>query len=77
MSEKVSTTNPKKQWTNRQAITVMVVGGLMLLLSIVIPTEEQSTAHTIKVVIGFLGAYASLLWGAHFRPMKAPKDPKE
>ena len=76
MGEKVSTTNPKKQWTNRQAITVMVVGGLMLLLSIVIPTEEQSTAHTIKVVMGCLGVCVALV-GANFRPMKAPKDPKE
>ena len=42
MDEKTSTEfAPKKQLTKGQFITVMVVGGLMLLLSIVIPTEAD------------------------------------
>ena len=66
---------PKKQLTKGQAITLMAVGGLMLLLSIVIPTEPDSNAHTLKVVVGFLGLCVGLV-GAVFRPMDAPKHPK-
>jgi len=76
MDEKtLSKSVPKKQLTKGQAITTMVVGGLMLLLSIVIPTEAQSTAHTIKVVVGFLGV-GVLGVGAWLRPMKASKEDK-
>ena len=66
---------PKKQLTKGQAITIMAVGGLMLLLSIVIPTGEESTAHTIKVVVGFLGV-GVLCVGAWLRPTKASKEDK-
>jgi len=55
---------------------VMVVGGLLLLLSIVIPTEKPSTAHTIKVIVGILG-FCIVVVGVAFRPMKAPKNSKE
>ena len=76
MDEKtLSKSVPKKKLTKGQAITIMVVGGLMLLLSIVIPTEAQSTAHTIKVVVGFLGV-GVLGVGAWLRPMKASKEDK-
>jgi uncharacterized membrane protein HdeD (DUF308 family) len=67
---------PKKQLTKSQAITVMAVGGLMLLLSIVIPTENPSTAHTIKVIVGVLGVCV-LCVGVYFRPKEAPKNSKE
>ena len=78
MDEKKASTefHPKKQLTKSQAITVMAVGGLMLLLSIVIPTENPSTAHTIKVIVGMLGVLVVCV-GAWLRPMKAPKNPKE
>ena len=66
---------PKKQFTRGQTIAVITVGGLMLLLSIVIPTEQQSTAHTIKVVVGILGV-GVLCVGAWLRPMKASKENK-
>ena len=78
MDEKKASTEfaPKKQLTKGQAVTVMVVGGLVLLLSIVIPTAPDSTGHTIKIIVGILGLLV-LCVGAYFRPMKAPKNPKE
>ena len=78
MDEKIRSTEfaPKKQLTKGQMIAVMAVGGLMLLLSIVIPTESDSAAHTIKIIVGILGLCV-LCAGGYFRPMKAPKNPKE
>ena len=67
---------PKRQFTRGQTIAVITVGGLMLLLSIVIPTEPDSTAHTIKVIVGILGV-CIIIAGLAFRPMKAPKNPEE
>jgi hypothetical protein len=67
---------PKRQLTMGQTIAVIAVGGLMLLLSIVIPTESPSTAHTIKVIVGILGFIIGLV-GLSLRPTKAPKNPKE
>ncbi len=71
--EKLSKSVSRRQLTKGQAIAVMAVGGLMLLLSIVIPTEQQSTAHTIKVVVGILGVCVACV-GAWLRPMKASKE---
>ena len=67
---------PKKQLTKGQMVAVMAVGGLMLLLSIVIPTENPSTVHTIKVIVGILGVCVICV-GAWLRPGGAPKKPKE
>ena len=64
---------PKKHMTKGQAIAVMTVGCLMLLLSIVIPTESDSTAHTIKIFVGILGVLV-VCAGAWLRPGKAPKN---
>ncbi len=75
MDEKTSTAVSKKQTTKGQAITIMVVGGFMLLMSIVIPTERPSTAYTIKIVVGILGICVLCL-GAYLRPMKPPENPK-
>jgi hypothetical protein len=78
MDEKKTSTEfaPKKQLTKGQMIAVMAVGGLMFLLSIVIPTGYESTGHTIKIIVGILG-FCVLCAGGYFRPMKAPKNPKE
>ncbi len=77
MDEKTSKkAAPKKQLTKGQAYTVIAIGGLMLLLSIVIPTEPDSTAHTVKIIVGFLGVCIAAA-GAGLRPMEAPKNPKE
>jgi len=67
---------PKKQLTMGQTIAVIAVGGLMLLLSIVIPTENPSTFHTIKVIVGILG-FCIIMVGMTYRPTKAPKNSKE
>jgi len=67
---------PKKQFTRGQTIAVITVGGLMLLLSIVIPTEPGSTGHTVKVIVGILGFIIGMV-GVTYRPTKAPKNPKE
>ena len=76
MDEK-ATTKPgwKKELTMRQAITLMVIGALMFVLAIVIPTKEHSTAYYIKIVVGFLGLCVVCV-GAYLRPMKAPENPK-
>lgn len=77
MNEKASKkSSSKKQLTKVQAITVMAVGGLMLLLSIVIPTAPDSTAHTVKVIVGVLGMCVVIV-GVCYRPMEARKNPKE
>ncbi len=68
MNEKTSTNSKvSKKLSKRQAITVMVVGGLMLLLSLIVPTGENSTAYTIKVIVGLLGVVI-VFAGAYFRP---------
>ncbi len=66
----------KIQLTMQQAIVVMVVGGLMLLLAIVIPTEDGSSAQMWKLLMGLVG-FCVLGAGAYLRPMQ-PKaeDPK-
>ena len=77
MNEKASKkSSSKRQLTKVQAITVMAVGGLMLLLSIVIPTAPDSTAHTVKVIVGVLGMCVGIV-GVCYRPMEARKNPKE
>ncbi len=62
---------PKTPLTKPQAITVMVIGGIMLLLAILIPTEPGSTAQMVKLGVGFVG-FCALCAGAYLRPM-APK----
>jgi len=76
MGKKAPTTARKKQLTKKQAITLMVVGGLMLLLSIFIQIEPDSNGHTLKVVVGALGVCVGLV-GVAFRPMEAPKNTKK
>ena len=65
--------NPKRQLTMQQAIMVMVIGGLMLLLAIVIPTEAGSSAQMWKLLMGLVG-FCILGAGAYLRPMKPKAD---
>jgi hypothetical protein len=67
---------PKRQFTMGQTVAVTTVGGLMLLLSIVIPAESPSTAHTIKVIAGMLGFVIGMV-GVVYRPVKISKHPQE
>jgi hypothetical protein len=66
---------PKMQLTMQQAMVVMVVGGLMLLLAIVIPTEAGSSAQMWKLLMGFVG-FCILGMGAYLRPMKPKAEDK-
>ena len=59
---------PKKPLTKRQAITLMSIGGLLLLLAIVIPTEQGSTVQMVKVGVGIVG-FCGFCAGAYLRPM--------
>ncbi|HSB78514.1 MAG TPA: hypothetical protein VLM91_06985 [Candidatus Methylomirabilis sp.] len=58
---------PKKRLTKGQAIGVMVAGGVLMVLPMIIPTEQGSTAHTLKVIVGFVG-FCVLCAGAYLRP---------
>ena len=66
---------PKMQLTMQQAIVVMVVGGLMLVLAIVIRTEEGSSAQMWKLLMGLVG-FCILGAGAFLRPMKPKAEDK-
>lgn len=66
---------PKRQFTMGEMTAVTAVGGLMLLMSIVIPTENPSTAHTVKVIVGMLGFIIGMV-GVMYRPVEVPKNPK-
>jgi len=59
----------------RQAIVVMVVGGILLVLANVIHTEEGSSAQMWKVLMGVVGL-CILAAGAYIRPMKPKADGK-
>lgn len=67
---------PERKWefTKIQTIIVIVIGSLLLASSMIISTEMGTTAHTAKVVVGFIGACV-LFAGIWRRPMKAvPKS---
>lgn len=64
----------KWEFTKTQAVVVMVIGCLLLASSMIISTEIGTTAHTVKVVVGFIGACV-LFTGVWRRPMKeVPKN---
>jgi len=46
----------KWELTKNQAIIVLVIGSLLLIPALFIPTEAGSTVHRIKFFLGFLGA---------------------
>ncbi len=66
----------KRQLTMPQAMAVMAIGGVMLALAIVIPTEEGSSAQMWKVLLGLVGVCVAGV-GSYLRPIK-PKmeEPK-
>ena len=71
--ETTGTAGPRKHLTKAQAIAVIVAGGLMMVLAMVISTEEGSTAQMVKVGFGFAG-FCVLCAGAYFRPPTTPKN---
>ncbi len=66
---------PKKQLTKQQAMVLMIIGGLMLVLAIFIPTEPGSSAQMWKLLMGVVG-FCVLGAGSYLRPMK-PKSGEE
>ncbi|HSB72440.1 MAG TPA: hypothetical protein VLT62_24185 [Candidatus Methylomirabilis sp.] len=58
---------PKKRLTKPQAVAVMVVGGIMMVLPMFITTDQGSTAHMLKIGVGFVG-FCVLCAGAYLRP---------
>jgi hypothetical protein len=63
-----SAIGPKKKLTKPQAVTVMVVGALMILVPwFFFPVEQGSAAQIVKTLTGVVG-FAILCAGAYFRP---------
>lgn len=58
---------PRKRLTKAQAVSIMVVGGAMLVLVWFIPAEQGSSLQMVKVGIGLLGFLVVCL-GSYFRP---------
>jgi hypothetical protein len=58
---------PKKRLTRPQAITVMVVGALMIVIPWMINAEQGSTLQLVKVGVGLVG-FIALCAGAYYRP---------
>jgi hypothetical protein len=71
MTEKaIAESKGRRELTKPQAISVMIIGGLMLALPMIISTEVGTNAHTAKIIVGFLGA-CILIAGAYLRPMES------
>ncbi len=60
---------PKKTMTKQQSFVVMIIGGILFVLALVIPTEPGSSAQLWKVLMGFIG-FCIVGFGSYFRPMK-------
>jgi hypothetical protein len=70
MSEETVQKNlgPKKRLSKKAAISVMVLGGLMILIPwFFFAAETGSTLQIVKTIIGTVG-FVVLCLGAHFRP---------
>jgi hypothetical protein len=61
------TSGPKKRLTKSQAVSVMVVGGVMLVAPWFIPIEQDSTLFYVKTGISLVG-FIVLCLGSYFRP---------
>jgi ABC-type uncharacterized transport system permease subunit len=71
MDEKVTAKSEKKwEFTKTQSVIAIVIGSLLLAASIIISTQVGTTAHTVKVTVGFIGVCV-LFVGVWRRPMKA------
>jgi hypothetical protein len=70
MAEKLSAESEKKyEFTKTQSIIVIVIGSLLLASSIIVSAEVGTTAHGVKVALGFIGVCV-LFVGIWRRPMK-------
>ena len=62
----------KKTVSNEMAIAILIAGGILMAAGILIPAEQGTTAHIVKVIGGFIG-FVVLCFGAYLRPAKQPK----
>ena len=67
--ETVPRSGPEKTLSQPVAMTLMVIGGVMLLLAIFIPTEPGTTAQYVKLLFGLMG-FVILGFGSYKRPKK-------
>ena len=65
----------KKPGSMRKAAVVLIVGAILMGIAIFAPTEQGTTAHTLKIITGFIG-FATLCFGAYLRPAKKPAEGK-
>jgi len=72
MSEAKAAAAGKKSISNEKAIAVLIAGGILMAAAILIPTEQGTTAHLVKVAVGIFGIIV-LFVGAYLRPAKQPK----
>jgi hypothetical protein len=61
------TSGPKKRLTKSQAVSVMVVGGVMLVAPWFIPIEQGTTLYYLKTGISVAG-FIVLCFGSYLRP---------
>jgi hypothetical protein len=66
----------RKELTKRQAIVLMVIGGLMLAQAFFIHTEVGTRSHLIKVIAAFIG-FGVLMVGVTLRPGKPSGEEKQ
>jgi hypothetical protein len=58
---------PKNPWSMQVAVTVMIVGGALILIPWFLTVEEGTTAYYLKVAVGMVG-FVTLCLGAYKRP---------
>jgi hypothetical protein len=58
---------PKKRLTKVQAVSIMVLGGVLLILPWFIPSEQGSTLYMAKVVVSLVG-FVAICAGSYYRP---------
>jgi hypothetical protein len=59
---------PTKRLSKNTAVTIMVVGGLMILIPwFFLPAEQGSTLQIVKTLVGVSG-FCVLCAGAYYRP---------
>lgn len=58
---------PKKRLTKPQAVSIMVAGGVLLVLPWFIPSEQGSSLQLVKTGISLAG-FVVLCLGSYYRP---------
>lgn len=73
-ASEVQVLGPKRHLSKQAAITVMVIGGLLVVIPwFFFPVEQGSTGQIVKTIVGVLG-FCVLCAGAYYRP-PSPKKP--